>query len=248
MNNLLEEVKVVLRNENNDKDYISICSIYKIIKKLRNDYEYTKSYYSNLFSDILKRYGISNKCIVNNFDFINYEISVFVENKNKESEELNVSYKDNRVNMRCTGSLDKNKIIKLLGLDLYDLYEQFMKYHEMYSCYVSSLSTDNENFLVDIDKYGVSLRDNNNKLQLSLYTFSDNYCYDSCDSEVRDIILGNEEELFKRIFVKIEELPLCIRQMLYMYREEELMMKDNVIKNNGFMKKIKSIFRKKRNS
>ena len=247
MNNLLEEIKVVLRNENNDKDYISICSIYEVIIGLRKDYEYLKTYYSNLFSEVLKKYGVSNKCIVNNFDFYNFYVVLSIQNENKEWEEFCVSYKNESFDMKCSDSLDSKRIFKLLGLSLYDLYGKFMKFHEMYSSYVSSLSTDNDNFFVDMDKHGISVRDNN-KFQLSLYHFCDNYCYDNCDATVKEIILGSEEELFKRIFVKIEDCPSCIRQMLYMYRLDELSDKNNVVKNNGFMKRIKAIFKKRGNN
>ena len=251
MNNLLEEIKVVLRNENDDKDFISIGSIYKLITKLMEEYEGIKNYYSNLFSDVLKRYGVANKCIVNNFDFIYQEVSVSVQNiYTKEWDEFRISYMNDTVKIDASGlgSLDKDRIFKLLSLDLYDLYEQFMKYHEMYFSYVSSLTTDNDNFLVDIDKYGVSLRDNNNKFQVSLYNFINNFCYETGDNEVKDIILGNEEEIFKRIFFKIEDMPVCIRQMLYMSRLDELVSKNSTRENKGIMKRIKSIFRKKGNN
>ena len=60
------------------------------------------------------------------------------------------------------------------------------------------------------------------EFKLTSYSYNNKYDYDCNSNTVISTIQGKEDELFKRIFVKINDCPKWSQQLLYQIRQKQL--------------------------
>ena len=119
-------------------------------------------------------------------------------------------------------------ILAYAGKELSQIYDEFRKYEDYILEEERYVKSNNSRFLVDINHYGVDLfvRDRfySKKFSLNSKVYNKNkYDYDCNSAIVASAIFGNEDEIFKRIFIKIEDCPKWSREALYEIRNNQLL-------------------------
>lgn len=81
--------------------------------------------------------------------------------------------------------------------------------------------------MVDINDYGVSFynvlsSDYLKNFELSSVSYKNQYDYKCNSVSVLTALQGKEDEIFKKIFVRIDDCPEWSRQTLYQIRKEQL--------------------------
>ena len=57
---------------------------------------------------------------------------------------------------------------------------------------------------------------------ITYYNRNDYYEYDSNSNSISNLIIGNEDKIFKKIFINIKDCPKWSRDILYNFRNMQL--------------------------
>lgn len=242
---ILEEIKRVLVSEpNKDNDCVSLYEVLNLIRKQAKKYEKDKIFENDLEKKIEECYDNEASVIVYNFDY--------------DTDELPIGFK----RFLCFDSYNLIKFIKrhddLFITESNSLYAKEMLakcgdviskcYDELIRCkdfkkqHVYGSASTNSNFYIDIDSSGVKIV----SAKFPFYSYfelkalSDNNEYDyKCNSnKVISVLRGHEKEFFKRVFVRIDDLPEWTRPILYEIRQVELAKEEKKQKVKELVRKI----------
>ena len=228
---LLQNIKDVLITDKPFKKGVSsLYDVSKIILKETQVYNGIHSLYESKIIGALKK-GFP-RCIIS------------IHNFNKETKELSISFNVNESDKffemsfrkkkngdlyisRYTPSYYKDQIFYLTADILSELYDSLLAYNHFLEQFSYNINSSNSNFKTNIGYYGVTVychdKSFRTKKLFSLdYTSIDNRynCY--CNSSnIISLIKGNEEELLKRIYVRIIDCPEWMRDKLYEIREQQ---------------------------
>ena len=112
------------------------------------------------------------------------------------------------------------------------MYDELLKYadYKDYMAQTTNRKPINSNFNVSISNHGIiiSVKDFNswygNELELSASSsYEDGYELKCNSSIVINAFRGNEEEVFRRIYVKISDCPEWCQSILYETRQNQLL-------------------------
>lgn len=216
---ILEELKLVLEQDRN-KDKNSI-SVYDLLNLVRKKYDECKSCDRTLY------HRISD---LEDLDYLFLDIDYDGENRY-----LIVSYHCN--DMFFTKQNDDLVLVKSeyyrgkdilgkCGEDISYRFDKFIKDISFYRDYMDNVQSTNSNFKIDTDKYSIDIK-YKNMFTLSARIFSDEYRYDCNSNNVTSVCRDREDEIFKKIFIKIDDCPEWTREILYRVRKEQL---DEILK------------------
>lgn len=229
--NILYEIKSVLvQEENQDKECVSLYDVTSLINDMYNQEELLKEEYKTYFRKILKDNGLKSRDItIFSFDYDkkqlrigyryilnNYDIITF----SKENGELCVVKSD-------VFPSYQQELMGLIGKELPILYDKFMQYLDFNMQVVRKINAVNSNFPVRIDRYGTSIfvpSDSNiflNYFTLIFYRWKESKYEDNFD-KIKEALKGHEDNLFKKLYVRIEDCPEWSREALYQIRQEQL--------------------------
>jgi len=256
---ILKEIRNVLTKEKcNDLEKVSLYTISKIVNEKMCEYEKTKHAFDQNLDYIIKsKYGSGSYITIFDFDYTNKNLRLLFNshvNFGREDDKTFVFSKEDGDLYLSYGKDEGHEIFYLVGNHLSKLYDEFMKHKDFMTQSIFKITSDSK-FLINVTKYGIDVcvPSQNNQFkydfELSLSSYSKKYnCY--CNSNnIISSIKGKEDEVFKRIFVKIEDCPENLRQTLYEMRSKELMEKDFVtsLKEKGIKltKKITSLIKNK---
>ena len=119
-------------------------------------------------------------------------------------------------------------ILETVGTELSQLYDEFIKYSSYKKDYIFRVKPVNSNFLVNMTPNGVGIgvlvpnRILTYDFKLDFYSVTNRYGYDCNSNTIIEAVKGNEDEIFKRIFVKIEDCPKWCQEELYEIRKNQL--------------------------
>jgi len=225
---IIEEVKKILETEKNkDKDCISLYDVARVMKKKYNEYYLMRSYYQVCLAKSMKdKYGDA-RVIINDFDYDKKEMLItfgcFDSYQN-----VYFAKNDEKIYITKTKSAKGKEILSTLENELSQLYDEFIKYRDFERQSIYGAKSSNTNFLVDICNFRVSiyakeeLNRYKNVFELSSYSNTNEYDY-NCDSNmVIRAFKGKENEILKRIFIKISDCPKWSQSILYEIRQNEL--------------------------
>lgn len=225
---ILEELKnILVAEKNKDKDCTSLYDVLNLLKKENHEYKrITNSYKSRL------EYIINNKydnvgIIVYGFDYDTNELRIgfrYFENY----DEIRFTKKDGDLFITQSETYRGNDILAVLGntlSNLYDVFEQYKNFEKQYNFGFKSI---NSNFLIDVSQHGVSIyarsqSDSFGKVfELKAYSYKNEYEYDCNSNVVINAFRGKEEEILKRVFVRIKDCPEWSQPVLYEIRQNQL--------------------------
>lgn len=211
---ILEELKLVLEQGVN-KDENSI-SIYNVINLIRNKYDECKSLDRNLYHRI---------SALTDLDYLFLDIDYDYENRY-----LIVSYHCNK--MFFTKQNDDLILVKSeyykakdilgkCGKEISERYDKFIQDISFYRDYMNNVQSTNSDFKINSDEYSIDIK-YNNSFKLSAITYKNEYQYDCNSNNVTSVCRDKEDEIFKRIFIKIDDCPEWTHKKLYAIRKEQL--------------------------
>lgn len=211
---ILEELKFILE-EGINKDENSI-SIYNVINLVRNKYNKCRSLDRNLYHRISALTGL---------DYLYLDIDYDSENRY-----LIVSYHCNK--MFFTKQNDDLILVKSeyykakdilgkCGTEISERYDKFIQDISFYRDYMNNVQSTNSNFKINSDKYSVDIK-YNNSFTLSAMTYEHEYKYDCNSNNVISVCRYKEDEVLKKIFIKIDDCPEWTHEKLYAIRKEQL--------------------------
>lgn len=224
---VLEEVKRVLISEKNKRsDCISIYEVSRLLKKRHSEYDRLKSTYNTRMNSILARsYEIYryHNIMINRFDHKNNLLEIQIGYHMKNYKKIILSKEEGDLYIKESETPDAKDILALLGGVLSEYYDEMVKYSPcklQTACYGSI----NSNFLVEMSFYEVSISDRffSKNFELISPNYSYTYHYNCNSNDVVSMIQGQENELFKRIFVPIMACPVWSRETLYNIRKIQL--------------------------
>lgn len=225
---ILEELKnTLIQEKNKDTNCISLYDIAKLLKQKNLEYNRLKKSYEIIFNNsIHSRFKNDSSCVVYNFNYDNNELLLGFKHY-KEMKEISFKKSDGDLYISSTESPYAKDILTMLGNDLSNLYDEFIQFSDFIEQFNYNIIS-NSIFLVNISKYGVRLyaqsKSNifSNSFELSSYSYSNEYDYDCNSNIVVSAIQGKEDEIFRKIFIRIDDCPAWSKQTLYQVRQEQL--------------------------
>lgn len=214
-------------------DKVSLYDVHDVYKK-KND-EYVK------LIDSLKQK--INKKIVSNFkgyelldisSFSDFSIDVCLKDENCKSIKVYFFQKNDDIYIGKIVNegyhlFDEQKLLLNIGKEIQELFSLESDINKLNSDFKFNIKND---FSFKVHVYFRNVVINiPSVLELKLSPLNDDVSVECNSYNVLSCISGNEVELFKRIFVKIDDLPNVIREDLYIKRREYL--KDISDKDKG---------------
>lgn len=230
---ILEEVKnVLLEPKNSDSECISLYDVSIILKKLRYEYDRINKTYEDRLNDIIGRnFNLGGNIIIHDFDYKN-EILNASFRKLGFGDYKNISFSKENGDLYVVKSeiCYSQEILKVLGPTLSELYDKFLEYSDYKDYKKSTLDIKpvNSRFSVKISNAGLSIFLKNlrnsfvRNFELSSSCYLRGYELNCNSSLVGDAIKEKEQEIFKRIFIKISDCPIWLQDTLYDFRKNQL--------------------------
>jgi len=211
---ILEELKFILEAERNkDENSIAIYDVINLVRAKRNE---CRSSDRNLYHRISALTGLDYLYLDIDYDSENrYLIVSYNCDKmffTKQNDDLIL------VKSECYKAKD---ILGKCGTEISERYDKFIQDISFYRDYMNNVQSTNSNFKINSDKYSVDIK-YNNSFTLSAMTYEHEYKYDCNSNNVTSVCRGKEDELFKRIFIMIDDCPEWTREKLYSIRKGQL--------------------------
>lgn len=232
---ILTKIKKILTiKKNNNSEYISLFDVAKLLKKLRSNYNYLKKSYKIEFENIINSNLRNNDTFIQSldFDYQNKLLKMGLKKGFWHNENLIITFaKDNDdLYIYEANTLMADDIFMALGKKISSFYDELLNYKDY---------TDNQeiyylkdidyNFDVEISREGCGVFYGNNKdlskSDMILFSPSSELKYSLKTNSllINKAIKNNEDELYKKIFVKIEECPFWIQDELKEIRDKQLL-------------------------
>lgn len=220
---ILEEVEDIFSQEKNkDSDCISLFDVAKIFKKKSEEYESTKRLYEKeLDYSLHLKYGRNCNCYIQDFDYDNCELKMDLYYLGWEK--FSFKKQEGKLYISSTDSkLRSDNILALLGNELSKLYDEFIQYQDFSKQFRFGINSVNSRFLIGFGKWGVNITTILKDFELTSFNSTGDYKCDCNSNIVVNAIQGKEQEIFQRIFIKIDDCPLWCKEILYEIRQEQL--------------------------
>lgn len=261
---VLEEIKRLLllqeeqENENcislyQRDDVISLDEVIKVVKLKSKQHEQMLEYYEGEIETLFRTdvEGIQRDVYSYISKYEDYNNSLRVSFKGHYDDDYSriIFKKDEMGDMHAQKEtesfIDVDKIMVGCGEMISRAYDALLPFKDFktQSCDIKTL---NSRFTVNISQYGIDIEYCTFRLSFLSYKEKCNY---KCNSQnIINFIKGNEMEIAKKIFVRIEECPEWMHRELYEKRKNQLLKKKQVEeqKNNHECKTTKENQKKKK--
>ena len=245
---ILEGIKKILSSKpNENSDCISLYDISKLIeRKYQNFAEYKKQIENQIENIMKEKYP---KCIIL-ISSLNYEKNELEISFNKKGlrlddyEDIIFSKKDDDLYLKRSESNIGKEILYEAGNILSELYDELLKYKDFFTEREYGIIVQNSIFSVDISDHRVSFSVGNLEFKLSYGSiiFYDYKYYYNCNSNtIINAIKGNEDKIFKKVFVKINDCPKWSQSDLYKIKQKQLEEEQKRIKKLEELEKQKQL-------
>lgn len=238
--------RVILEGKNKDEDAISLYSVAHLVKDINNEYEDTKNNYEDKLNSTVRESLNSDSIIaVHDIDFKEKKIKLsFREYSFMDFEEITFSLEEDDIRVLNTDGHNASLVFTSISNTLKDMYDDLEAFSNFKDYQNSSINKEaiNTDFNVDISQYGVSLYkiDFNDKkyVEFSSPSYSDKYKLNANSGKLNKAFDGFEDDIFKNIYIKIEDCPKWSQAMLKEKRQDELKKEEIKDKVLGLAKKL----------
>jgi len=222
---ILNEIKNIFTQEvNKDEDVISLYHVSHLMKEMDRKYSQIETSYKCIFEQKLS----PSRIIIYRFDYDSNELQIGVSFLG-DYYKMCFTKQDGDLFITKSEYYDSQKVLLNLGNDLSILYDKFMEFKEFKKQYSYGVKTINSMFYANVSSSKVSFLNSsgyfkcfNNGFEIISNSYTPNYEHVCNSTNILNIVKGNEDELFKRIFVKIEDMPKWCQSSLYEIRKQEL--------------------------
>ena len=229
---ILEEIKHVLTSEKNfDPNCVSLNHVVSLLNRNHKKIEKIEDKYKKLLKKDETKFNDSS-FIIYGLDYKTEELRIGFKYWYKKFaddwDEIVFSKLNGDLYIKSSKSYYSQEILNVLGDELSKLYDELMEFKDYNEQKHYDFSAIKSNFKIDISEHGVSIYvDSPSSLFEKDFklSFSNNTCkYDCyCNSHnVTSVVNGNEREIFKSVFVKIEDCPKWMHKDLFEIRRNEL--------------------------
>lgn len=224
---ILEEVKRVLQNEKNyDLNIVNLNQVYKVMKKKRDELKYIVNNCEAAIDSSLRMLHCDDSyCVIYDFDYKNNSLGIgFTKYEGEKSKRVYLTKKDGDLCIDKSETLYAQDYLEEFGNIISELYDTFKK-NACLEEFKYGIKPINSNFYVGISKYCIRIADEKilcNNFELAKSIRHKNFDYTCNSYSVISAIKGNEEELFKRIYINIKDCPKWMREELTVIRYNEL--------------------------
>lgn len=229
---ILGDVRNVLSfDDNKDKEYISLFDVLSVLRDFNLEFENFKRFYSDKLNYIAKdKICVNSSVILNNFDYSNNLLSIsFKKYIHYNWTDIYFGKQDGDLFIARSNSCLNEGILLNLGSCLSDLYDGFLGYYDYndYSNSKSSIRVKNSSFVVDVSRYGINVyfRDldtNKSVLRLTGYSYKNDYEFKCNSSVISEVFKDNEEDILRKLFVRIDDCPIWCQNRLFKVRLDQL--------------------------
>lgn len=223
---ILREIKKVIESSDCKRDdSVSLYDIYHLIKERRNEYEKVRGYFNDALRILLKcTLGNVNSCIYD-FDYKNKNLKIGIKTfVSYNYEDIIITKKDGELVIVSSEFDDSEMILEIAGNLLSKFYDRMIEFTEINEQFSYDVQSVNSNFIVGISKHGVQITNKEFDSDFKLVNLScdDTYEYKCNYIEVYNFLKNNENKLFKKIFIKLDDCPEWARAYLYVGRTANL--------------------------
>ncbi len=230
---ILEETKsILIAEKNNSSDCISLFDIAQLLKKMQHDYDMIEERYKSQFKSIIKNaFGDSSSILIYDFDYKKKLLKIgFKRWSSGDYDEICFAKQNDDLYIVKSKSWYDKEIFAELSSGLSKLYDELISFADYKDDANAKYNTKsvNSSFGVDISHYGAGIfvKSQGNSYSKDFKLFSPSYDNDysiECNSSiVNEAFKDKESEIFKRIFVKIDDCPAWSQAMLYEIRQNQL--------------------------
>lgn len=217
---ILEEIKHVLQsNRIKDTDCISIHDVFEVCSKRKSNEIISKKMYQQKIERATNR-----DTTLYSFDYDNNELSIGIWSIN-EYQKIIFSKNYGDLYIKRSETAFASNILAAASDFLSEAYDEALRFKDFNTQSKFNIDAINSNFLVHITKHGVDITDKvylRYKFNLCRSSEYRSYRCECNSSKVNDAIRDYESEIFKKIFVKIEDCPKWMQQELYAIRQNQL--------------------------
>lgn len=229
---ILEEVKRVLLLENKfDENSVSLYDVSKLIKRKREEKKRKEKYYQDLLEHKCESiYYDFGGLIVYGLDYDNNELRLGMNIDNELFDFKEVIFAKNNNDLYLKNDSTKYHRGKEVFLNcssiINECYDELIKFRDFKKQVRWAYRTLNSCFFIDITYFGVSIHNKKwtfeSDFNLNLSSDDFKYSYDCNSSSVLEVIRGNENNIFKNIFVNISDCPEWMQEELHSLRINQL--------------------------
>ena len=120
-----------------------------------------------------------------------------------------------------------DNVLSLIRNDLIVMYDELIKFHEFMTDEVYFKKSVNSSFEFTIYNSCVFINYRNSiglleNFNITYYNKNNSFEYYTNKKNILNIISDNEEQIFKKIFINIEDCPKWSRDILYNFRNMQL--------------------------
>lgn len=229
---ILEEIKNILLSENDfDENSVSLYDVASLIQNRKQQLKKIEKYYQNL----LKRqcesiYYKFSGLVIYGLDYDKSELKLGINVSGKVCDYQEVVFAKNGDDLYLKSDSTEYRKGRELFLHcsskINECYNELMKFKEYKQQVRYGFRTLNSCLFFDICNSGVSIHNeqfrfrSNFDIQLSSDRFE--YSYDVNSNSILEIIRGNEDNIFRNIFVNISDCPEWMQEELHSLRINQL--------------------------
>lgn len=223
---ILEEVKSILvQDKCMDSECVSLYDVISVVGNKHNNYRYYEREFENWLEIGMDEYSSwrLNPYSVRTFDYKNMELKIgynfkyttFVKVGGDLVIKKSEKYKSKYLLTKC-------------GEEISKYYDRCLEYRDLFEQSSKNIKSSNSNFLIDIDSDEVSIfvksKENGymNDFELSADVRKNKYDYTCNSNAVISAFRKKEAEIFKRIFIRIDDCPEWTKSALYEIRQKQL--------------------------
>lgn len=239
--------KILTSSPITDSYVISLATISELIKKEKAKVSsFEKSAEWKLETALKENIDSGCQLCFHNFDYSKKEINFSFKYYNWMSswEDFCIKKsKDGDLYIKESNSFYTDEVFYAICSTLSEVYDGFINLKYLFDNPKYGISSINSNFKIDISIYGVEISSKN--FSLDLRSYDNNYNVICNSSLVISKVKGNEQALFEKIYVRIDDCPKWMQKQLYTTRQDELKPKEKnkPVKKESFIKRVISFFK-----
>ena len=245
---ILEEIKrIITTNKIKNNDCISLYDAAVLMSQMNYKYNSIKDSYNSQINYLIKqKFGSSSISVIYDFDHINNKLGIGFNYFGVGYDYAKITFikEDGDLYILDSQSCWSKEVLAAIGTKLSELYDEFIKFSDYKKEHNYCVKPINSNFFVSISSYGVSIftKSTTNQFmkdfELTFPSYVNEYKYNCNSTTIINAFRGYENEIFKRIFVKIQDCPKRSQAMLYEIRQNQLAKEEKKEKRLELTRKI----------
>lgn len=230
LSQILEEIKSILTtNKIKNSDCISLYDVIVLMTKINYEYEKVKKTYIRRIDNLIEeKFDSSSYVVIYDFDYDNQELSIGFNYNGYNYRKIFFAKSDGNLYITKSEFFRDKDVLVAIGTELSQLYDEFMKFSAYKRESKFNIRPINSNLFVDISSHSIDIFTEypieriTKDFKLTFIINSGKYKYDCNSTTIITAIEGKEKEIFKKIFVKIEDCPKWCQEILSEIRRNQL--------------------------